>query len=531
MTKQLLTLAMLATLITNCIAQPANIYQPNGSTTNFGKAAHDSLNYYVVNYPALTLMKIDGSNNATIVTTLTVDPFQTMIWNNGKGIYPVSNGSPFKLFDGTSAIDITGGQLPMAGYTGDKVIATDYFHKGNITYFRTNNKIYKTDFTSVASIQTLATVEYSVGTTEMQHTENSIIFSDVVSTSSAPPCLKRIDLATGNITKIDSSTIGAYDYGAVFNNEYYFCTPYGPGSQGISSVYKVSDNGTKTLLYTETASNKNFVRIVGVTPNGVIAIMATTSVGAEYVSISGGVATSLNLNTVSNSLPCGNVGVGTSRTAETRVYFETLDTLYTVNSTNKALWVTDGTLVGTVKVVGGPPTTFAIDNLSTQFTGSAEHCGDDLHFAGKNGSNATRLISVNGSNYTVQTNSFGLPSTQPSILKTASGIEMIGSPLPTSSAEKAIFKVSCSSITGILEIGNIDNEIMVYPNPTNDELFIETNFNYNLIEVYTAQGRLMQSNISSIKKIDVSDLNNGLYIIMLTDKNGNRQVQRFVKTN
>ena len=108
---------------------------------------------------------------------------------------------------------------------------------------------------------------------------------------------------------------------------------------------------------------------------------------------------------------------------------------------------------------------------------------------------------------------------------------MIGSPLPTSSAEKAIFKVSCSSITGILEIGNIDNEIMVYPNPTNDELFIETNFNYNLIEVYTAQGRLMQSNISSIKKIDVSDLNNGLYIIMLTDKNGNRQVQRFVKTN
>ena len=140
------------------------------------------------------------------------------------------------------------------------------------------------------------------------------------------------------------------------------------------------------------------------------------------------VATSLNLNTVSNSLPCGNVGVGTSRTAETRVYFETLDTLYTVNSTNKALWVTDGTLVGTVKVVGGPPTTFAIDNLSTQFTGSAEHCGDDLHFAGKNGSNATRLISVNGSNYTVQTNSFGLPSTQPSILKTASGIEMIGSP-------------------------------------------------------------------------------------------------------
>jgi hypothetical protein len=294
MTKKLFSLALLVGLITNCIAQPANIYQPNGATTNFGKVAYDSTNYYLVNYPALTLMKIDGSNNATLVTTLTVDPFQTMIWNNGKGIYPVSNGSPFKLFDGTSSIDISGGQLPMAGYTGDKVITADYFHKGNTTYFRTNNKIYKTDFSSVTSIQTLATVEYSVGTTEMQHTSNSIIFSDVVATSSAPSCLKRIDLLTGNITKIDSSTTGSYDYGAVFNDEYYYCTPYGPGSQGISSVYKVSDNGTKTLLFTETASNKNLVKIIGVTPNGVIAIIATTSVGAEYVSISGGVATSLN---------------------------------------------------------------------------------------------------------------------------------------------------------------------------------------------------------------------------------------------
>jgi hypothetical protein len=86
MTKKLFSLALLVGLITNCIAQPANIYQPNGATTNFGKVAYDSTNYYIVNYPALTLMKIDGSNNATLVTTLTVDPFQTMIWNNGKGI-------------------------------------------------------------------------------------------------------------------------------------------------------------------------------------------------------------------------------------------------------------------------------------------------------------------------------------------------------------------------------------------------------------------------------------------------------------
>ncbi|MBK7311933.1 MAG: hypothetical protein IPI93_14450 [Sphingobacteriaceae bacterium] len=204
-------------------------------------------------------------------------------------------------------------------------------------------------------------------------------------------------------------------------------------------MYKVSDNGTKTVLYTETAPNKNLLKIVGVTPNGVIAIIATTSTGSEYVSISGGIATPLNFNTVANSRPCASVGLGTSRTTNSLVYFVTLDTLYTVNSSNKALWVTDGTLAGTKKVFGGTPTTFAADGLTPQFPGSSEHCGNDLYFNGKNGANAERLIYVNGSNYNVTTYSIGSGvTTQPSFRKTASGITLIALPLPTSSAESGL---------------------------------------------------------------------------------------------
>ena len=534
MTKQLLAICVLTFLSIISTAQPTNIYQPNGSTTNFGKVTSDSLNYYVVNYPALTLMKIDVSNVATVVTTLTVDPFQTMIWNNGKGIYPVANGSPFKLYDGSVATDITSGQLPMAGYTGDKVISGDYFHKGNYTYFRTSDKIYKTDYASASGIQTLAVKEnagFGGGINEMQHTVNSIIYWEVTTSTVAPPQLKRIDLTTGNITKIDSSTTGTYDYGTVYNNEYYYCTPFGPSSVGVSKVYKISDNGTKTILYTETASNKNLLRIIGVTPNGVIAIIATTSTGKEYVSISGGVATPLNFNTVANSQPSGNVGVGESRTTNSLVYFVTLDTLYTVSSSNKALWVTDGTLAGTKKVFSGTPTTFAADGISTQFSGSAEHCGNDLYFNGTKGSSVNRLIYVNGSNYNVTTFPINAGiTTQPSFRKTASGIEFIVAPLPTSSAEKAVYKVSCSSTTGITDVSSNQLLFELFPNPSSGQITIKLpeNISNCSVTVHNILGELAYREL--IKEQSTThnlNLKTGLYFVSV-DFNGQKATKKII---
>jgi len=455
-------------------SQVTNIYQPNGASTNFGKVTSDSLNYYVVNYPALTLMKIAPNNEASLVTTLPADPFQTMIINNGKGIFPISAGAPFKLFDGTSLSDVETGKLPLAGYTADKVIATDFFHKGNSTYFRTSDKIYKTDYASSSSIVALATRQAAtgMGIVDMAHTSNSIIYGEITSSNIAPPQLKRIDLTTGTITPIDSSTSGSYDAGIIYNDAYYYCTPYGPSSIGKSKVYKVDNDGTKTTLYTETASNKNLVRIIGVTPKGVIAIMATVGAGMEYVSISAGAVTRLNFNTPSNSLPCASIGVGSARTTNSLVYFETLDTLYTVNSNNKALWVTDGTLLGTKKVVGGTPMNFGIDNLSNMPIGTAAHCGNDLYFSGKNGANATRLIMVNSNNYSVQTSTIGITSST-GLRTIASGICLLGSPLPTSSAEKAIFKINCGTLNGIANNFEKQVDFEVYPNPNNGAFTLE----------------------------------------------------------
>lgn len=515
--------------ITKAFSQLTNIYQPNGATTNFGKVASDSLNYYVVNYPALTLMKIDESNSSTLITTLTADPFQTMIWNNGKGIFPVASGSPFKLFDGTSQIDITGGQLPMAGYTLGNVIILDYFHIGNTTYFRTNDKIYKTDYSSPSSIITLATRQSTtgVGILDMSHTAHSIIYQNIVLTATG--VLKRIDLGTGNITTIDSSILGAtnYDKGIVYNNEYFYCTPFSAASLGNSKIFKISDSGIKTVFYTETNPTKYIRKVIGATPNGIIAVIADNTGANEYVSISFGVATSLNFGTFSNSFPTNDYAGGV--TTSSLVYFSALDTNRAI-AINKALWVTDGTLAGTRKIKGGSASTFNMSGLDQTLLGSTAFCGNDLYYEGRNGSIDGSLIYVNGTTFAMQAYNY-LPNSV-TMRQTASGILAIAKPTYTLSA-KAVYKVNCSSVTGI-EDNDINNGYyIVYPNPTNGILNIDSyviNKNCN-IQILNSLGQIVFKDLLSIQhsKINISHFSSGIYFLNIIDSNGNKEIKKIIK--
>ncbi|MEQ1732693.1 MAG: T9SS type A sorting domain-containing protein [Bacteroidia bacterium] len=514
MKKQLLTIATFSCLAAISFSQPTNIYQPNGATTNFGKVAADSLNYYVVNYPALTLMKIDPSNNATLLTTLTADPIQTMIWNNGKGIFPVASGSPFKLFDGTNQIDITGGQLPMAGYTLGNVILLDYFHKGNSTYFRTNDKIYKTDYSSPSSIVTLATRQSNtgVGITDMSHTTHSIIYQNIVLTTTG--VLKRIDLSTGNITTLDSaSNTSNYDKGIVYNNEYYYCTPFGSTALGVSKIYKVSNSGIKTVFYTEMDSTKYILKVIGGTPNGIIAVTKDNSGANEYVSINAGVATatSLNFGTFANSFPANNYAGGV--TTNSLVYFSAYDTSRTL-AVNKALWVTDGTLVGTKKIKSGPASVFNMSGLDQTLLGEAASCGNDLYYKGRNGS-VNGLIYVNGTTFAMQSYT-DLPNPV-TIRQTASGILAI---LRTSnaSATKAVYKVDCSSLNAIGNNVATQNNINVFPNPANEVLNIELldfSEGATTIKISNTLGQVvfLHNLLSSKTTINTNDFSKGMYFV------------------
>jgi hypothetical protein len=56
-------------------------------------------------------------------------------------------------------------------------------------------------------------------------------------------------------------------------------------------------------------------------------------------------------------------------------------------------------------------------------------------------------------------------------------------------------------------------EYLVYPNPTSGEIVIESNENYDGVNVYSTTGRLVFTSDMSSNTIDLSSLNNGVYVV------------------
>ena len=82
-----------------------------------------------------------------------------------------------------------------------------------------------------------------------------------------------------------------------------------------------------------------------------------------------------------------------------------------------------------------------------------------------------------------------------------------------------------SGITTINGGGNIltDVELSVYPNPTTNMVNIQTNLNNYNVAIYSSTGQLVYNNIAmnSIHRVILDDYAEGLYLINVTDNNGN----------
>ena len=75
--------------------------------------------------------------------------------------------------------------------------------------------------------------------------------------------------------------------------------------------------------------------------------------------------------------------------------------------------------------------------------------------------------------------------------------------------------------------GSVINKLKLYPNPTNDYLYIEGNDNPLTISIYSVLGKKVIS-AENIDKIDVKGLSNGIYIIRI--KEGLKEVmKKFIK--
>lgn len=75
-------------------------------------------------------------------------------------------------------------------------------------------------------------------------------------------------------------------------------------------------------------------------------------------------------------------------------------------------------------------------------------------------------------------------------------------------------------------------DLTIFPNPFNQDLQIETNALIERIEISTVSGHrvyLKENGLNPDKKIHVSNLKNGVYILILTDNKGNKHTQRIIK--
>jgi len=96
------------------------------------------------------------------------------------------------------------------------------------------------------------------------------------------------------------------------------------------------------------------------------------------------------------------------------------------------------------------------------------------------------------------------------------------------SIQQMTYQVHFNLITSV--VSPAENSIGVYPNPTGGKLWLKNIPEYEIVEVYTASGRL----IKVFKKgtgniLDVSSLSRGVYVLKIIDTKGKSFATRFVR--
>jgi hypothetical protein len=79
-------------------------------------------------------------------------------------------------------------------------------------------------------------------------------------------------------------------------------------------------------------------------------------------------------------------------------------------------------------------------------------------------------------------------------------------------------------------IFEIDESVVIHPNPTNGNININSNFNIKTIELYDIQGRILETSLenSSTTTLDISNRENGIYFLKINTENGSK-VEKIVK--
>ncbi|NRB65122.1 MAG: T9SS type A sorting domain-containing protein, partial [Saprospiraceae bacterium] len=83
-----------------------------------------------------------------------------------------------------------------------------------------------------------------------------------------------------------------------------------------------------------------------------------------------------------------------------------------------------------------------------------------------------------------------------------------------------------SVITSLYETE--EGSIRIYPNPTHDNVFIDTDISHYSIDIYDLSGKLLYRSRLHTAKIDVSHFKKGVYLIKLLLQNGEIITHRII---
>ena len=102
---------------------------------------------------------------------------------------------------------------------------------------------------------------------------------------------------------------------------------------------------------------------------------------------------------------------------------------------------------------------------------------------------------------------------------------------PIQFSNASLLSESNKPVWGTCPTASIDDQnqldISIYPNPTNDKLFIQGLSSSSRVSIYNVLGKLVLSQTIS-KEIDVNNLQSGIYIIKITEEQ-KEIVRKFIK--
>ncbi|UTW62396.1 T9SS type A sorting domain-containing protein [bacterium SCSIO 12741] len=89
-----------------------------------------------------------------------------------------------------------------------------------------------------------------------------------------------------------------------------------------------------------------------------------------------------------------------------------------------------------------------------------------------------------------------------------------------------------STLSSVEDLGSKPTSWSLFPNPVGQNLQIESKEEWVALSIYGSDGRLLKSENSEPfvnYDLDVSDLNSGVYLLVLTNSKGSSESQKFIK--